>query len=65
MEDRLLNAAQVGQRLGLSEWTVWKLGREGRLPAIRIGRQMRFRLADLTAFETANQIPTATTVACR
>jgi hypothetical protein len=34
--ERLLTAAEVAQRLGFSERYVWKLGREGALPRVKL-----------------------------
>ena len=49
---RLLTAAEVGKRLGYSERYVWKLGREGVLPRVKVaGRKyVRFSEADVERF---------------
>lgn len=49
---RLLTAAEVGERLGYSERYVWKLGREGVLPRVKVpGRKyVRFSEADVDRF---------------
>lgn len=49
---RLLTAAEVGERLGYSERYVWKLGREGVLPRVKVpGRKyVRFCEADVERF---------------
>lgn len=41
--DELLRAAEVGQLLGISTWSVWDLARKGLIPVVRIGRRVRFR----------------------
>lgn len=43
----LLDARQAAERLGVSERTVRQMGRDGRLPVIRVGNQMRFEVDDL------------------
>ncbi len=54
MEDagRLLTAAQVADRLGYTERYVWRLGREGVLPRIKLpGRKyVRFAERDVDRF---------------
>jgi excisionase family DNA binding protein len=49
---RLLTAAEVGERLGYAERYVWKLGREGVLPRIKVpGRKyVRFAAEDVERF---------------
>ena len=49
---RLLTAAEVAERLGYTERYVWKLGREGVLPRIKLpGRKyVRFAESDVEAF---------------
>jgi len=49
---RLLTAAEVGERLGYAERYVWKLGREGVLPRIKVpGRKyVRFAEEDVERF---------------
>lgn len=46
----LLTADQVGERLGVDRSTVYRMAGDGRLEAVKVGRQWRFpadRLADL------------------
>jgi excisionase family DNA binding protein len=49
---RLLTAAEVAERLGYTERYVWKLGREGVLPRIKLpGRKyVRFAESDVERF---------------
>jgi excisionase family DNA binding protein len=51
-KSRLLTAAEVGERLGYAERYVWKLGREGVLPRIKVpGRKyVRFAEEDVERF---------------
>lgn len=51
--DRLLTAEEVAQRWQVPRAHVYRLGREGRLPTVRLGRYMRWRLDELEAFERA------------
>jgi excisionase family DNA binding protein len=45
---QMLNARQLGEKLGLSTWTVLEMARDGRLPCIRLGyRTVRFDLAEV------------------
>ena len=46
-----LTAADLAQRLGVPTWSVYQLAKEGQLPHIRIGRRVRFRLADIERWE--------------
>jgi excisionase family DNA binding protein len=40
---RLLRAEQVGRMLGVDRSTVYRMAENGRLPAVKVGRQWRFR----------------------
>jgi excisionase family DNA binding protein len=44
---RLLKASDVAERLQCSPFLVYELARDGRLPAVRIGRLVRFREEDI------------------
>ncbi len=47
----LLSAREVGERTGLSRGTVYRLGRQGELGAVRVGeRGVRFSAAELDAW---------------
>lgn len=54
---RLLTAAEVAERLGYSERYVWKLGREGVLPRVKVpGRKyVRFCETDVDRFVRAQR----------
>ncbi len=43
---RLLTAAQVAERLGYTERYVWKLGREGALPRVKLPGRRYVRFAE-------------------
>jgi excisionase family DNA binding protein len=47
---RLLSIAAVALHLGVSVKTVRRLVHEGRLPSLRVGRQIRISEIDLAAF---------------
>ncbi len=51
IDRRLLTAEEVGQRLGMSAWSVYELAKRRQIPHMRIGRRMRFRQADLDQWE--------------
>lgn len=49
----LLTAEQVAERWQVPRAQVYRLARDGRLPAVAIGRYYRFELAALEAWEHA------------
>lgn len=50
--DRLLTAAELASRWQVPKAHVYRLTREGKLPAVELGRYRRYRLAEIEAFET-------------
>ena len=47
-EQRLLDATQVAERLGIPRTAVWRLARDGSLPAVRLSpRRTRFTEHDV------------------
>ncbi len=54
--DRLLTVEDLGAYLGVSKDFIYDQVRNGRLLAIRIARQLRFRPPDVEAFIDANTI---------
>lgn len=42
VQERLLSADEVGRRLGIDVSTVYRMASDGRLTAIKVGRQWRF-----------------------
>ncbi len=46
-EPRLKNYRTAAAYLSLSEREVWRMGKEGNIPTIRIGRSVRFDVRDL------------------
>jgi excisionase family DNA binding protein len=51
MDDSLLNSREVAQILDLSPDTVNEFARRSLLPAVKRGRQWRFRRQDITSFK--------------
>lgn len=62
-DDRLLTTDQVLEYLNLNLKTVYRLIKSGKLPAVRVGRQWRFKKRDLDAWlsgaQPAGRAPTA------
>lgn len=44
---RLLRAPELADRLAVSQGAVWKWLGEGRIPAVRLGRAVRFDLDEV------------------
>ena len=42
-ERRLLTVSEVAELLRINKSTVYRMAKQGRLPATRVGRQWRFR----------------------
>ncbi|MBM3280989.1 MAG: helix-turn-helix domain-containing protein [Candidatus Handelsmanbacteria bacterium] len=61
---RLMKIADVQEYLGISNTTVWRLVRDRKLCALKIGAQIRFRPADVEAYlesrETTRKNPAGT-----
>ena len=53
---RLLEVSKVAHRLDTNPRFVWRLIREGRLPAYRLGTRWRVEEADLTAYIAACKV---------
>jgi excisionase family DNA binding protein len=54
LDEPLLGAAQAARLLSVRPAWIYAAVREGRLPHVRLGRQVRFLRADLEAFVAAN-----------
>jgi excisionase family DNA binding protein len=48
--EKLIDAQPVKDALGVSEKRVYELVRTGLLPAVKLGRQLRFRPSQVQAF---------------
>ena len=47
---RLIKCRQAAAYLGICERKLWQLEKDGRIPSVRIDRDVRFDIADLDAF---------------
>ncbi|BCX46411.1 excisionase family DNA-binding domain-containing protein [Haloferula helveola] len=52
----LLTRREAARFLSVSERQVWNLQNDGRLPHVRIGRSVRFRVTDLEAFVASRTV---------
>ena len=50
MTDRLLDAKETAERLGVPESWVRESARSGAMPCVKLGRYVRFDLADVEAW---------------
>lgn len=54
-----LSVTDVSKLLGVSGKTVYRWVKEGKLPAYRLGQQLRFNRAELLEWATAQRVPVA------
>lgn len=62
MSEKILNIDEACEFLGIKRRTIYKLLKEGNLPAVKIGGQWRFSqevLMDLFRRQTAGPVPPA------
>lgn len=52
---RLLTADDLAERWQVKKSQVYRLAREGRIPAVQIGRYYRFRLPTIEAWEAGSE----------
>jgi excisionase family DNA binding protein len=53
---RLLHRSrEAAAALGISERSLWKLAKEGRIPVVRVGRSVRYDERDLVDFVDASK----------
>lgn len=45
--DRLITVKEAGELLALSKFTLYGMASEGKMPCVKIGRCVRFRLSDI------------------
>ena len=55
LDDRLMAVKQVATYLNVNERTVLKLVSEGRIPAVKVGSQWRFRKEDVDQWLDSNK----------
>ena len=48
--NRLIKCREAAAYLGVCERKLWELSKDGRIPAVRIDRSVRFDVVDLDAF---------------
>ncbi len=53
--ERYLTRREAGDHLRLNERTIDRMVVVGKLPALKIGRSVRFKLSDLEALASASQ----------
>lgn len=46
-ELRTMSVNEAAKELGVHPWTLYRWAREGRIPAVKLGRSVRFRVAAL------------------
>lgn len=46
-EDKILNVEQLAEFFGVSDQTIWRWCKSGKLPAFKIGSQWKIRQSDL------------------
>ena len=49
-EKLLLKSNEASQMLGISERTLWGLGKQRKIPVVKIGRATRYDIADIKRF---------------
>ena len=54
---RLLNASEAGEYLGLAEWTIRQWASMGRIPKVKLGKALRFDVEDLDRMIVKSKIP--------
>lgn len=52
----LLKESQARSYLQISRTTLWRLRRSGQLPAVNIGRSVRYRLSDVIALTKKDEV---------
>jgi len=62
MSDKLLTADQLAERWQVQTSHVYRLARNGTIPAVRLGRYYRFRLDQIERWETGEREPGVATV---
>ncbi len=55
----VLDAEGAARVLGVSRWLVLRLARHGRLPGKKVGKEWRFRLANLLRWLGESELPTS------
>lgn len=51
----LIRSKTAADYLGITEYKLWQLTKDNKLPIIRMNRSVRYRIADLEAFLVATK----------
>ena len=57
-QDRILTVEQLAEMIGVSEYTVRLWAREGKLPALHLGKYWRFRESSIRDWLREQEKPT-------
>jgi len=60
----LVNALEAARRLSISARKLWSLTKSGEIPSLKIGKSVRYRVADLEAW-TEQKVNAPTTCAIK
>lgn len=58
MTDRLLTAAELGERLGFAAGTIVDWAEKGTIPAFKLGGRLRFRESEVMEWLEAQRVDT-------
>jgi excisionase family DNA binding protein len=58
MSERLLTPEQLAERWQVQKSQIYRLGREKKIPVVRLGKYLRFRLDHIEAWENGTPIDT-------
>lgn len=58
-KENLLKVTEAAERLNVAPLTVYRAIKAGKIPAVRVGKLLRIRPADLEAYITAGKITPA------
>jgi excisionase family DNA binding protein len=59
----LISAVEAGRLLGIHPVTLLRWAREGRIPHVRLGRKVKFRISELNSWSSTNYTDSAVRVA--
>jgi excisionase family DNA binding protein len=54
---RVLTPEQLAERWSVPKSQIYRLTREGRIPVVKLGRYVRFRLDAIERFELGERVP--------
>lgn len=47
--EKVMGMKEIATELGLSYWTIWKWQREGKIPTIKLGKKLFFRVSSVVS----------------